>query len=162
MSKFENWLVLWAERVAVFCFGSIMVLYVIETVGIPVFGYPVMWTREISRYAALAATFIACGPLVYRGRHIAIEILPTSLKGLPLTINTLLINLVVLAVAVLVIYYGCGITVRTYQMGYTYPVEVKLPVWITFATAPLGMLMTVLITSLMLIENVRSICRRHY
>lgn len=161
MEKMTARLVRGIDVIVVVFFVAIFVFYIAQVGGRFVTGCTWMWTMEVSRGVMMYVTFIACGPLIRSGGHIAVEILPTRLRGTPLAINKFFIHLVLLAVVLLATYYGVGVTLEYYSSGIVYIAEWRLPVWgMTFLAIPVGMGLAIVITLQMLVSDLRSIFRR--
>lgn len=74
-------------------------------------GIAATWTEDVSMYSFIWAVFMGAGAMVYERRHFAFTSISDMLKNKTLkSLLSIIISLIMLAFAVLMIYYGYKVT----------------------------------------------------
>ena len=93
-----------------------------------VFGYPLAWTEEIARYMFIWLTYIGCSAAIRARRHISLDLIDLLLKERGRFIISIFSNLVFLAFALILAYYGFLITRRvTTQISPAVQLSMAIP-----------------------------------
>lgn len=98
---------------------------------------PISWAEEVSIYLVIWIVFIGASTIVRQRGHLAIDLLPRSLRPAQrrmLMIVVILFNLIFFAVF---LYYSGLHTLRVYTSGQVTP-NLQAPMWLTYLAMPVG------------------------
>jgi TRAP-type C4-dicarboxylate transport system permease small subunit len=114
-----------------------------------IFGMATSWSEELSRYWFIALVFISTSLAAKTNDHIKIDFMPTVWPKTIRKYITILGCLVFIGFSVLIAYNGVQYFLQVYVQKQNGP-GTQIPLWIVYATIPLGYaLMTIrLITRL--------------
>ena len=95
-------------------------------------GISVTWTQDVSMYAFIWAVFMGAGAMVYEKRHFAFTSVSDMLKNQKAkSVLAIIITLVMLAFAVLMVYYGIQVTKQFWNYTWvTLPQFKRGPTWL--------------------------------
>jgi TRAP-type C4-dicarboxylate transport system permease small subunit len=116
-------------------------------------GFDLAWSLEITAFLLLWLTFLGCAAAMARGAHMRVsEIVEHLLSERFQFVLTLLINLVVGALLISLIYYGSIISSHTWAQKTT---VLYWPVGVLYAALPVGMLCTLIFHVFNVMEDIR-------
>lgn len=117
---------------------------------------PFQWTEEVARYSLIWLGFMAINMGIWRGEHIAVDVLVQHLPGFMIKALALLVNILCGFFLVVLFYKGCLMTGRTMMTAQSFPVSMF---WFYLAvpvSAGLSLIQTVLCSiRLFLVPNWR-------
>ncbi len=109
---------------------SIFFIAILIQVFARYFGIPVIWTEEVANYSFIWAVFMGASIMVNHRQHFRFEGLSKKLKGKPKIILDIIIDGILLIFNVLILYYGCIVTMKfwnynwvslpSFKMGYVW------------------------------------------
>jgi TRAP-type C4-dicarboxylate transport system permease small subunit len=124
-----------------------------------IFHFPLSAIDKINVIIIIWACFLVNGPLVEDEDHIAVNLLPARLAGLPLHVLKAFISFCLLVAFVIAAYYGFIVFKDLYEAGVTYPAEFDIPQWIAFLPVGIGMVLAIPFVIHRLIISLRNIYR---
>ncbi len=110
------------------------------------------WMLEAVEYGLLTLTMVGAAYILSIGRHVTVDLVLSALPGRVRRYFRIAINLVVIAVAAIILYYGVITTHLAYVEDSTLYKSFDIKEWIPMAVVPGGM-------ALFLIEAVRQFVR---
>ena len=118
--------------------GILMVLMVLATfanvVGRYIFNHPIQWAEEFSRYTFLWIVFLGAAICTKHKRHIAIDSLVKLFSGKVQLYFYLFVDLLVLALMVVIVYYGLILCASATQTTAT----LKIPQYVVYLIVPVS------------------------
>jgi TRAP-type C4-dicarboxylate transport system permease small subunit len=116
--------------------GVFMVLMSLSTfanvVARYVFNSPIQWAEEFSRYAFIWVVFMGAAVCTKRNRHIAIDSLLQILPAPMQRVFRLLVDVCILGLMVVIVYYGGILTSAATQTTAT----LKIPQYVVYLVVP--------------------------
>lgn len=116
--------------------GVFMVLMSLSTfanvVARYVFNSPIQWAEEFSRYAFIWVVFMGAAVCTKRNRHIAIDSLLQILPAPMQRVFHLLVDVCILGLMVVIVYYGGILTSAATQTTAT----LKVPQYVVYLVVP--------------------------
>jgi len=106
MTKFTAWLVRAQMVVLIMLFASLNVSVFLQVITRYVTQSPLPWTEEASRFCFIWIVLWGASICVKRQRHFAVDLLPSTLSPRTKWIILILINLLVMAFAIVLIVHG--------------------------------------------------------
>jgi TRAP-type C4-dicarboxylate transport system permease small subunit len=97
-----------------------------------VFNSPIQWAEEFSRYAFIWVVFMGAAVCTKRNRHIAIDSLVQVLPARVQSIFRLVVDLCILGLMVVIVYYGGILTSAATQTTAT----LKIPQYVVYLVVP--------------------------
>ncbi len=98
------------------CLVSMSVIMIIQIILRYFFQYPLFWAEEVNRLLFVWLTYLGTGLALKRGMHMAIDIVPNMLMGLPRhVLNILLLGLIALFSA-FTAFYGALMAEKAWAM----------------------------------------------
>ncbi len=121
-----------------FVAGVFMVLMSLATFSNVVARYilnsPIQWAEEFSRYAFIWVVFMGAAVCTKRKRHIAIDSLVLALPGRMQSYFHVMVDLLILGLMVVIVYYGSILTASATQTTAT----LKVPQYIVYIVVPVS------------------------
>ncbi len=110
----------------------------LEAVGRYLVGYSRAFMEELPRLMVPFVVFPMMGVLLRLKKHIAVDVLPESVRGKTKSFLLIVVYSVVVAVAVLFFIAGV-IAIRYYhEMGFETHTEIIFKLWVTYLPFPIG------------------------
>ena len=128
-------------------------LIVLQVVSRNLFNMGLPWADELARFTGIASVFFAVPWLQHQGRHIAVDLLATRIRGRIGQAIGMLNEAVVLGFCLLFLYSLWGFLERAYRFATP---ALGMPNWIFYAPVVAGMALCTLVTGLRLILLVRT------
>lgn len=101
------------------------------------------WAEEFVRYAIMWMVFIGSSACVRRNEHLSVNALTGRFTGTMKTVAHVFANLVALAFAFFLLYYGMELTLKIAQTGQSTP-ALEMPKYFIYMSIPVaGLLMSV-------------------
>ncbi len=116
--------------------SGVMLTY--EVVARYFFNAPTIWAAELSQMCLIWACPIAMGWALSHRRHIRVNAIASQLPQRGKQIAEILSLLVILVFAVVVLIYGYGIFLDSFERGRTTGTMLDLPAWMPEASVPAG------------------------
>lgn len=126
-----------------------------EVVVRSLFSRPVIWVEEITSYLVGYITFVGMGAALYRGAHVGIEFLTDRLNGTPLLLVRLLADVLMLALALLLLDMSWGYWFDAWNSGERSTSLLSVPLWIPYLCFLAGSVVFCLVQVLMTFEGLR-------
>ncbi|MGO4887468.1 TRAP transporter small permease [Anaerobacillus sp. MEB173] len=137
------------EEILLFILSTIMVSVIFLQVFMRyVIGSSLSWSEELARYCFIWLVYIGISYGVKKQRHIKVDLVLLLFKDKGRIIFNIVANLLFLAFAIIVIYYGYGIAERLLEWGQKSPAN-QIPMGYVYMAAPIGMALT----SIRIIQN---------
>jgi C4-dicarboxylate transporter DctQ subunit len=126
--------------------SAFLVLMCLSTLGNViaryVFGAPISWAEELSRYSFIWLVFLGAALCSKHGRHVAIDALVLLLPGRAQAACRFVVDLITAALMIALIYYG-GILAASA----TYPTStLGMPTYLVYLAVPLSALLILMRT----------------
>ncbi|HWT79527.1 MAG TPA: TRAP transporter small permease [Candidatus Methylomirabilis sp.] len=99
-----------------------------------IFNNPIQWAEEFSRYAFIWVVFMGAAVCTKRKRHIAIDSLVLVLPRRIQTYFHVLVDLFILGLMVVIVYYGSILTISATNTTAT----LKVPQYIVYIVVPIS------------------------
>ncbi|NYE04273.1 TRAP-type C4-dicarboxylate transport system permease small subunit [Bacillus niacini] len=112
--------------------------------------------EELCRYTIIYGTFMYLGPLIKKDEHIKMDFLNSVLKGRLLQINSLLINIILLASCAVLFWTGTQWVISLFQLGIKTTSGTMLLALPSLAV-PIGMFFACVYSILLIIIDYRKI-----
>lgn len=121
-----------------------------------VLGRPVIWVEEVTAYVVGYITFVGMGAALYQGAHVGIEFLVERLHGPALAIVRLVANLLMLALAGLLLDMSWTYWFDAWNSGERSTSLLSVPLWIPYLCFLAGSLVFLGVQILLTIAAVSS------
>ncbi|MBU8879892.1 TRAP transporter small permease [Bacillus sp. FJAT-29790] len=125
------------ESVVAVLFSAMVILTFIQVLSRFVFNFSLGWSEEISRYFFVWLIYISAAMAAKHRRHIRVEIIDTIFPRFISKWFGLLSDLLWVAFAVFVAFYGYEIVVKMMGHKQLSP-AVHLPMWLVYTIIPFG------------------------
>lgn len=130
------------EKWLVTVFLSVMsVIVTIQVIMRYVFGSSLSWSEELARYLAIWLIYIGVSYAAKESRHVSVTIIELFISRRKFAYLTVIANCVFFVFALVLLYYGTILLMRTARMGQITP-ALALPMWMIYASAPVGFALT--------------------
>lgn len=133
---------------------TIAVLSIANVIG-RLFGNPLAFAEEISQYCILVVTFVGLSYAASRGRHIRMTAIYDQLNKQQRRRMMIAINASTTVILSILTWYSCGYVYTVYQLGGIYPV-LRVPFYVVYAVAPIGLFLGSLQYALATLRNLMS------
>jgi C4-dicarboxylate transporter DctQ subunit len=101
------------------------------------------WAEEFVRYAIMWMVFIGSSTCVRRSEHLSVSAITDRLSGKSKKVVMTVVNLIALAFAIFLSYYGTMLTLKIGHSGQMTP-SLEIPKYLIYLSIPVaGVLMTV-------------------
>ncbi|WP_078553440.1 TRAP transporter small permease [Bacillus alkalicellulosilyticus] len=129
----EVFLVLFSAVMVVVIFLQVFMRYVMEN--------SLSWSEELARFCFIWLVYIGISYGVKKQRHIKVDALLLLFKEKGKLVFNIISNLLFLAFAIFVVFYGYDMSQKLLQFGQTSP-ALKIPMGFVYLAAPVGMALT--------------------
>ncbi|WGF87220.1 TRAP transporter small permease [Marinivivus vitaminiproducens] len=101
-------------------------------------GGSAIWQYEVITYAVIAATFLGSPYVLLTRGHVGVDLVPLFLPRRGRLALALLANLLGFLFCAVIAGYGFVFALTAYQTGQTAPTIAATPLWIPYASLPIG------------------------
>ena len=123
------------EGISAVLLGAIVVVNVLQVFFRYVVGDPLGWTEEVMRYAVVWVTFLASVAAVYRGEHMAIEVIGPFLPPPAQRVLYILVLLCIAAFCAVLVWQGFPLAWR--NAAQTSP-SAEIPMIVPYVSVAVG------------------------
>ncbi len=124
-----------AAGLAIACLAVLITLdVVLRNLGVT--NFP--WLLEVSEYVIYSSTFLAAPWVLHLGSHVRVDLLFTVLPRPFATAAALLAEVLGLAAAAVLTWYGLRVTIDTFSRGDLLYKELVIPEWPLLAVIPIS------------------------
>lgn len=124
------------------------------------FSFSLEWIEEAARYLAIFAALLVAGPVLRNNGHIALDLLPSALRGKRLALHKLVLGSLALLVSVALSAWGFELTEQTFRFGMRTG-SLQFPQWLPYSILPLAMAILALFSLAIMIEAVQDLLNRN-
>jgi TRAP-type C4-dicarboxylate transport system permease small subunit len=129
-----------------FAFGVLAAVMIFVSVGIVchmvfvrfVLGQSTVWQTPVVTYGLIAATFLGSPYVLATRGHVNVDILPLFLPQRGRVILAITASAVSLAFCIVVVLYGVEFWHEAWANDWTSPSVFRIPLWIPYASLPVG------------------------
>ena len=118
----------------------IAVLTVANVICRFLFASPLAFSEEVSQYCIIVVTFVGLSYAASQGRHIRMTAIYDLQSKLWRRRSMIVINGLTSALLLVLTWYACLYVHTVYQLGGIYPV-LRVPFYVVYSVAPLGLLL---------------------
>ncbi|WP_332691671.1 TRAP transporter small permease [Halalkalibacter lacteus] len=142
--KTLKWLDDHIEEVFLVLFSVLMVSVIfLQVIMRYVVGNSLPWSEELARYSFIWLVYIGISYGVKKQRHIKVDIMLLLFKDKGRIVFNIISNLLFMAFAIFVIYYGYSIANQLLAFGQKSPAN-QIPMGLVYMAAPVGMGLTLI------------------
>ncbi|WP_096437328.1 TRAP transporter small permease [Alteribacter populi] len=152
-----RWLDEHIEEVLLVIFSSIMIFIIALQVFMRyVIGDSLAWSEELARFSFIWLVYIGISYGIKKQRHIKVDVMLVLFKERGKIILNMISNVIFLAFAVVVVYYGNEIATRILELGQRSP-GLGVPMGFVYLATPVGMGLTIIRLIQQLIQQGRAL-----
>ena len=118
------------------------------------FNYSIHWSEEVSLLMIVWFIFIGCSVAARENAHISMEILDNVLPGKGKKITNIIINLINMIFCTVLLYAGISMVNNAIQLN-SMATSIPMPLWIAYASVPVGMGLMLIQYIFKLVESVK-------
>ena len=116
---------------------TMLLLVFYQVIARFIFGSQLRWSEELARYIMLYISFVGIGAGIKYHKHVGVDLFGAVLKPKGKQILMLVIAVLTSVILVIFTYYTGLVSVRIMKSGQVSPAA-HIPMWIPYATLPLG------------------------
>ena len=137
--------------------SAILLIAVLTIVNVVcrAFDRPLAFAEEVSQYCIIVVTFVGLSYAASKGRHIRMTAIYDQQSTRWRRISMIAINGSTAVLLFTLTYYGCVYVRIVYELGGIYPV-LRVPFYVVYSMAPLGLFLSGIQYSLATFKNVTS------
>ncbi|WP_088104458.1 TRAP transporter small permease [Halalkalibacter urbisdiaboli] len=159
--KMLKWLDEHFEELFLVIFSIVMVVVIALQVFMRyVLDSSLHWSEELARYCFIWLVYIGISYGVKKQRHIKVDVVLILLKDKWKIVLNIISNLVFLAFAMFIIFYGYTIVSKLLTWGQTSP-ALQIPMGLVYLATPLGMGLTAIRIIQQIIKQVLTLIGKH-
>ncbi len=152
-----RWLDEHIEEVLLVIFSSIMIFIIALQVFMRyVVGDSLAWSEELARFSFIWLVYIGISYGIKKQRHIKVDVMLVLFKERGKIILNMISNVIFLAFAVVIVYYGNEIATRILELGQRSP-GLGIPMGFVYLATPVGMGLTIIRLIQQLIQQGRAL-----
>lgn len=121
--------------------ATMSVIVFIQVVMRYAFGSSLSWSEELARYLAIWLIYIGVSYAAKECRHVSVTMIELFISRKKAAYITVVANIIFFLFALVLVYYGTILLMRTARMGQISP-ALALPMWMVYASAPAGFVLT--------------------
>lgn len=148
----DRCITVFAQNLAIICFLVMLVVILMNVVMRYVLKIPNMWGEELARYLMVCGVYlgVACG---CRARaHVAMDLVVQKVPKSVQKIMKPIIQLIVVAVYAMLLYYTVVMTIKTRATGQISP-AMNLKMWICYLGIDIGLLLATIVEVLLFVND---------